>query len=129
MRKTLSQQAAEEQKKLRQLLFDCGAPGDRVVLMESVIENTAWMRVKLDEARQAIAESTVAIPYDNGGGQKGLRENPLFKGYSSLWKSYISGLDKLMAIIPPADARVPENMPEEPKTVLEIVRAKKRSAG
>ena len=32
-------------------------------------ENVLWMEVKLADARAAIGKSSVAIPYDNGGGQ------------------------------------------------------------
>ena len=92
--------------------------------LESVIENTAWMRVKLDDTRESIKGSGVAIPYNNGGGQKGIRENPLFKGYQSLWKSYMSGMETIIACLPKDDGKALENAPESPKTVLELVRTK-----
>lgn len=90
-----------------------------------VIENVEWMQAKLDDTRNKIAGTSVAIPYDNGGGQTGIRENPLFKGYESLWKSYISGVQLILSVLP-KDAQVPQA--DAPKTVLQLVRAKKKGA-
>lgn len=120
------ERAIAEVEDLRRLLFDCGVSEDRLELLAPVIENVAWMRVKLEEARNDIKTSKVVIKYDNGGGQSGLRENPLFKGYEALWKSYMSGLSKLLDHLPPPEAKaaVPDGL--KPKTVLEIVRAKKK---
>ena len=124
---SIEEKATVERDNLRQLLFDCGVSEARLSLMEPVMENVAWMRIKLEEARRDIKNSKVVIKYDNGGGQSGLRENPLYKGYESLWKSYISGLSKLLDLLPTAQAKaaVPEEL--KPKTVLEIVRAKKKA--
>ena len=92
-------------------------------MLEPVITNVAWMRIKLDETRRAIANSTVAIPYDNGGGQAGIRENPVFKGYESLYKSYMGGMRSILDCLPPVKAT--EAAPvEKPKSVLEMVRLK-----
>ena len=124
---SIEEKATVERDNLRQLLFDCGVSEDRLALMEPVIENTAWMRVKLEEARKDIKNSKVVIKYDNGGGQSGLRENPLYKGYEALWKSYISGISKLLDLLPPAQAKAAVPADLKPKTVLEIVRAKKKA--
>lgn len=123
---SIEERATAEKEDLRQLLFDCGISEDRLTLLDPVIENVAWMRIQLEEARKDVKTSKVVIKYDNGGGQSGLRENPLFKGYEALWKSYMSGLSKLLDLLPPAEARsvVPSDL--KPKTVLEIVRAKKK---
>ena len=58
------------------------------------------MRIKLDESRQLIRDEGITVPYDNGGGQKGIRENPAFKAYVSLWKAYMSGLEKYSSYFP-----------------------------
>lgn len=115
-----------EKQSLSALLFSCGVSKERVDALQDVITNVEWMREKLDDARAKIAGSSVAIPYDNGGGQTGIRENPLFKGYSSLWKSYISGLQIIMAALPKGTEIAPEA--DEPKTVLQIVRNRKKGA-
>ena len=120
---TTEQIVAEEKQRLMSLLFDC-VPEKKMSMLEPVIENTAWMKAKLDETRELIKNTSVAIPYDNGGGQTGIRENPLFKGYQNLWKSYVQGMNIILATLP-ADVASQTTIPvDEPKTVLQLVRAK-----
>lgn len=116
--------ANEEKKRLLDLIRDM--PSKKVSALMPIVENTAWMKAKLDEARELIKESPVVIKYNNGGGQKGIRENPLFKGYEALWKSYLQGMDRILQSLP-AD-EFAKMVPEEsrPQNVLELVRAKHR---
>lgn len=62
-------------------------------------ENVLWMESKLAEAREVIGKSSVAIPYDNGGGQRGIRKNPAFDGYNSLMSSYTKALKQLCEML------------------------------
>ena len=114
----------DEKQRLVSLLFSCGISEDRIQLLDSVIDNTVWMKSKLDEAREQIKNSTVAISYNNGGGQTGVRENPLFKGYEALWKSYMSGMNVIMAALPQKVVEKEAEKIDTPKTVLQLVRAK-----
>lgn len=113
-----------EQERLTNELVRAGVSEERIELLKTIIENTAWMKQKLDETRETIKNTAVAIPYDNGGGQKGIRENPLFKGYESLFKSYMAGMSKLLDLLPPQTAKEIEAEVEAPKTVLQLVRKK-----
>ena len=113
----------DEQERIKTLLFDFGVKKEKVDLLIPVIINVVWMEQKLNDAMELIADSSVAIPYDNGGGQSGIRENPLFKGYESLFKSYMSGLCKILECLPNDIAeQIVEQ--EKPKSVLELVRDK-----
>lgn len=114
----------DEKQRLMSLLFDCNLKQSRIDALEPIVDNIAWMKAKLDETRETIKNTSVVIPYDNGGGQKGLRENPLFKGYESLWKSYMSGVNMIFSNLPKVIAEAEAEKIEEPKTVLELVRAK-----
>ena len=116
--------AKDEEQRLKSLLFSCGIPETRVNMLRSVIENVAWMKAKLDDTREQIRSTSVAIPYDNGGGQTGIRENPLFKGYSGLWKSYMSGMNTIMGLLPKEVADAETAQLEKPKTMLDLVRDK-----
>ena len=116
--------AAEEKQRLTSLLFSCNVKQERIDVLDAVIENVAWMKAKLDEAREAVGKTSVAIPYDNGGGQTGIRENPVFKGYYSLWKSYMSGMNIIMAALPQDVVEKEAEKIDTPKTVLQLVRAK-----
>ena len=62
-------------------------------------ENVLWMEQKLANAREVIGKSSVAIPYDNGGGQRGIRKNPAFDGYNSLMSSYTKALKQLCEML------------------------------
>ena len=119
--------ALEEIERITALLSEFGVSERKIKLMKPVIENTAWMKVKLDEARGIVKESSVVITYDNGGGQKGLRENPIFKGYEALWKSYMQGMQKIIDAIPEEHAEVKQEEIEKPRTMLEVVRARKQA--
>ena len=121
---TLEEMATLEADRLRALLFDCGVEKNRVELLETLINNTAWMKAKLDDAQEHIKDSSVCIPYDNGGGQKGIRENPLFKGYEGLFKSYMAGMKAILSVLPAQAEPVRKAEIEKPKTMLELVRDK-----
>ena len=124
--KILDQRVFDEIERIKSLLADFNVKEKRIQALDTVIENTAWMKIKLDDTKEKIGASSVVIPYDNGGGQKGLRENPLFKGYESLWKSYMSGMDKILACLPQEKAVEEAEAVEKPKTVLEMVQNRHR---
>ena len=117
--------AEEEQRRIADLLNEVGISDKRQKLLEPIILNTAWMKAKLDDAREAIKNSNIVISYDNGGGQKGIRENPLFKGYESLWRSYMAGMSKILDSLP-QEAIEQSVEVEKPATMLELVRNKHR---
>jgi len=117
--------AEEEQNRIIELLNEVGISVKKMKLLEPIVLNTAWMKVKLDDAREAIKNSNIVISYDNGGGQKGIRENPLFKGYESLWRSYMAGMAKLLESLPQEQIEQAAEI-EKPVTMLELVRNKHR---
>ena len=92
-----------------------------------VVENVATMKVKLDELKDQIVYEDILIEYDNGGGQKGIRENPIFKRYESLFKTFMLGMGKILDAIPDEDeGQIKAFKTTEPETVLEMLRDKKR---
>lgn len=117
--------AEEEQNRINELLNEVGISAKKMKLLEPIVLNTAWMKVKLDDAREAIKNSNIVISYDNGGGQKGIRENPLFKGYESLWRSYMAGMAKILESLPQEQIEQAVEV-EKPVTMLELVRNKHR---
>lgn len=116
----------KEIKRITDILNEYSVSAKKINILEPIIQNTAWMKIKLDDAREAVKTSNVVIPYDNGGGQKGLRENPIFKGYESLWKSYMAGMNKILDCLPVEQAKIEVEAIETPKTMLELVRDKHR---
>ena len=116
--------ANKERNRIKRLLVDAGISDKRMKILEPIIQNTAWMKAKLDDARDAISDSQVVVEYDNGGGQKGSHENPLFKGYENLWRSYMQGMTKIIESLPEEVAAAEAEEAEKPKTILELVRKK-----
>ena len=121
-----------EKRRLNKMLRDGGVEDRMVRALRPVVENTAWMKVKLDAAREKIHNTDIVIPYDNGGGQKGIRESPAFHGYESLWKSYMLGMGRLLDTMPErerADAEKDRANEAAPATVLDLVMARRRANG
>ena len=123
MQKTKTK-ATWESKRLRGLLLKANTSDETMKMLEPIIENVAWMKIKLDAARELIKDSDLVIEYDNGGGQSGIRENPLFKGYEALWKAYMQGMSKILEYLPAEVVREAAPETERPKNMLELVRKK-----
>lgn len=120
--------AEKEQNRITDLLSEVGISDKRMKLLEPIILNTSWMKAKLDDAREAIKNSNIVIAYDNGGGQRGIRENPLFKGYEGLWRSYMAGMSKIIDVLPEKAAVIVNTEASAPKTTLELIRERHKSA-
>ena len=65
----------------------------------SLANDVLFMRHKLAEARADLYSESIVIPYDNGGGQSGIRANPAFAEYEKLLKSYTAAYDALKAAL------------------------------
>lgn len=113
-----------EYKLLIDALRASGMSDQRIKALDTIIKNVAIMGDKLNETSEELYEADLTVEYNNGGGQSGIRENPLFRAYESLWKSYLSGMDTIL------DQFGTENAVETKpinKTVLELVRSKRRA--
>ena len=113
----------KEHKRLEDLLSRADVPQQQRDVLAPVIDNMAWQRIKLDEARQEMQEASIVCEYNNGGGQSGTRENPIFKAYINLWRAYMVGLEKYTSYLP---ADLQEEAAGNSMTVLEEVRRMKR---
>lgn len=115
-----------EKNRLKRMLKDSGTPKDRVDILLATIENVAWMKVKLEDARTQVGEADLVVEYDNGGGQKGMQENPQIKAYRSLWQSYMTGMGKILSALP--EGKAEDASPSAPRdNVLELIRSKKNA--
>lgn len=74
--------------------------------IDTLTADAAFMRIKLAETREALADQEVVMPYDNGGGQSGIRANPAFGEYEKLSASYLRTLAALDEAKPTATAQV-----------------------
>lgn len=62
-------------------------------------ESVVFMAEKLEETRKLLRKEPLVIEYDNGGGQKGIRENPHYTAYEHLLTSYNKALRQLTEIV------------------------------
>lgn len=115
----------KEIRRLKRIIDEGGVSDRRQKALEGVIQNAAFMRVSLDDTIKEIADADVVVEYDNGGGQTGIRENPLFNAYEKLFAKYLAAMNTILESLPAeaaAEALPPEE--ERPKTMLELVREK-----
>lgn len=90
----------DERNRLEKLLDAAEVPKQQRAVLEAVMDNLAWQRIKLDEAREEMQNASIVCEYNNGGGQSGTRENPIFKAYINLWRAYMTGLEKYSSYLP-----------------------------
>ena len=90
----------KEHKRLEALLDRADVPTQQRDVLAPVVDNMAWQRIKLDEAREEMKDASIVCHYSNGGGQEGERENPIFKAYINLWRAYMVGLEKFSSYLP-----------------------------
>lgn len=88
-----------ELRKLQRLTKDA-IPDDKRNVVLGMLPNLAFMKVKLDEARKDLLYENIYAYYDNGGGQKGLREHPGFSAYNKLFTTFQRGIKQLCDLMP-----------------------------
>lgn len=125
-KKDLESRKNKERNRIRRLLKDSGADEWKIKMLAPTIENTAWMSAKLEDTIERIKDEDVAVPYNNGGGQEGIRQNPKYQGYESLWKSYISGMSQIMSVAGVQKDAKADKL--QPKSVLALVRSNQQRA-
>lgn len=99
----------------------------RAQVIRPLCENVGWMKAKLDRARARIGEDDLTVEYQHGKDQSGIMANPALTAYEMLFKSYVSGLVKILDQLPPAEAqRAIEKEPK--KTMLAIIQERREGA-
>ena len=125
-RTEIEKRCAAERRKLARFLSKNGLNEEKIKSLAPVILNVSWMKSKLDDARTAIGEDGITVEYDNGGGQTGVRENPAFRAYEALWKTYLSGLDALLKLLPAGAAEDPALSEVKPASALALVQGRRK---
>ena len=88
-------------------------------------ENVVFMAHKLKETRDSMGKTPLIVRYDNGGGQSGYRENPVFKAYNAHMRTYLSALESLNQLTGAANESQAEPLqkpPAKPKSKLDSAR-------
>ena len=66
--------------------------------LDELKNNAEFIRQTLEASRVNIGDAPIAIEYDNGGGQTGIRENPEYTAYGKLLKSYQAVLTQIESV-------------------------------
>lgn len=122
----INERIEHEKMRLTSLLDGTNISDKRREALEAVIDNLAFMRIKLECTVSEISEEGLSVPYDNGGGQAGIRENPAYRAYINMWKSYLSGIEKVIAALPAESKAIVEDDVQSEDNVLQIVMNRKR---
>ena len=117
----------KEKQTIRRELKKANISPHKMKLLETVIDNTAFMKAKLDQVKEQVSTADIVVEYDNGGGQKGIRKNPIFEGYRGLWQSYMMGMGRILDAIPEEQQKeITAKMEEsKPQTVLEVIQGRR----
>lgn len=113
--------AEKELEKLAKMIDKC--PPEKRDSLRGIAEHVAFVKVKLDEGRRECEHAGLIVEYDNGGGQKGERENPRVKAYGQLLKLYMDGVREILRAMPDGEQA---NDDASPGTVLDLVMARRR---
>lgn len=92
---------SKELKKL-QKIFENIQP-DKKALCESLIQNAAYMAVKLRELQDLIDETGMIEGYDNGGGQSGRKIGSAVQIYQKMLPSYNQVIKTLASMLPASE--------------------------
>lgn len=94
-------------KSLQKLTKD-SMPDERREVLFPLMQNLAWQKVKLEDARKDLMAESLFVDYDNGGGQTGIREHPGFSAYNKLMATYTRGLKQLLDAMRPESTTADE---------------------
>ena len=88
-----------ELRRLREITKDA-IPEERRKAVMPLLANLAFLKVKLDDARNDLLYESIFTEYDNGGGQTGLREHPGFAASNKLFTTFSRGVKQLTDMMP-----------------------------
>lgn len=88
-----------ELRKLREITKGA-IPDEKRKAVMPLLANLAFLKVKLDDARNELLYEDIFTEYDNGGGQSGLREHPGFSAYNKLFTTFSRGVKQLTDMMP-----------------------------
>ena len=88
-----------ELKKLQRITKE-SVPDERRSAIMPLLSNIAFLKVKLDQARNELMYESIFTEYDNGGGQSGLREHPGFSAYNKLFTTFSRGIKQITDMMP-----------------------------
>lgn len=93
-----NKQISDEVKRLTDIFADISP--DRRALVKNLIQNAAYMAVKLRELQDLIDQDGLVEHYDNGGGQSGNKIGSAVQIYQKMLPSYNQVIKTLAGMLP-----------------------------
>lgn len=116
---------SKERKRLDGLVRRAGMTAEAMELHGPTLDNLAWLKEKLSDARVEIGASEFTVEYNNGK-QWFTHKNPALDAYEGLWKAYLSGFAVISDALPEGELAPDPKL--NPENVLELVRARRAGA-
>lgn len=116
---------SKERKRLESLMKRAGMPAQAMEIHGPTLDNLAWLKEKLTDARAEIGSADFVVEYNNGK-QWFTHKNPALDAYEGLWKAYLSGFAVISDALPEGEAAPDPKL--SPENVLELVKARRAGA-
>ncbi len=71
----------------------------------TLIERLAWLNIAVKNLEKSIDEKGTAIPYNNGGGQSGIKDNPDVKTLIQYTRNITTITKQLVDLVPPSQKK------------------------
>ncbi len=89
---------SKETKRLKKIFKDIDK--NKLNTVNSLIENTAFMTVTLEELQAEINKTGFSITYQNGENQHGTKKSPCIDIYISMSKNHTANMKILIDLVP-----------------------------
>ena len=89
-----------EEELLRISLYFEDIDENRKAVIKPLIQNSAFMKITLDDLQDQIASSGVVEHYQNGANQSGMKQSAALQSYNSLVKNYAAVTKTLFSLLP-----------------------------
>lgn len=100
-------QIKREISKLKRQFKDI--PKEKINLVDSTIKSVAFMSVTMEDLQENIVRVGTTVEYDNGGGQKGIKQSPDAQLYLQLSQKHTQAMKILLDLVPKATVKVESN--------------------
>lgn len=92
----------KEKNKLKKIFKEIDE--NKLKFVMTLIDRLAWLNVSVKELEDNIDKNGTTIPYDNGGGQSGIKDNPDVKTLIQYTRN-ITTITKQLVDLVPADRK------------------------
>lgn len=75
-------------------------PENQKAIVSPLLQNSAFMRVTLEDLQEHINQEGVTEEYQNGANQRGIKQSATLQSYNTLIKNYASVTKTLFQLLP-----------------------------